>query len=953
MSVQIPIDAKFDDGDLNAELAKLTQKINAVGQSIAQANKVKFNPISKATLDDLNRINAQFDKLKRASPQFVQDIKRSGQTGKSFLDLDWNTLATNAVAREARRYAAFNRVVGGTGAGFTSLTPSPQGSGGSGGGGGTPPRPPSSPPTPPPSPGASWRQAGRGVVGSGLRAMGPVGGVADSALSAGLTGGITAGLAGLAGGLVALGIGKAISGVVSKIGDAQNDAIGYDTLKRTLGDVNVSFRALRDGLHATSDAIDVTYPQVQKLGSEFAHISGISGELSKTLAEEVRVGGGFGRSFGLDPSQSNAFFAQMRQFQVTNTEGDSRRLALYIGEAVAKSGAFAKADEMLQAISSYTSQQTRLGLTTANVGDYSSLLAGLVGSRTPGLDPLGAANLLSRVNSAFTTGGGAGEAGQNFMYMALGKPLGLDPIQATILREQGAFGTGAATFGQGSLYAQFAQKYGLSTPGTAAGSSDTNLQSAMRRMQQVYAGRPELMLNAMSNLFGVNTSQAMALATIGPDKLGGLQQALAANNVDLTKMSSTGISALAQIYSGNRGTLNEQARTLWPRLNAGEAKELEAAGGDTEKLRSELVKLTAKYGQEETEGSQTRKTIQDLDKDMMDAASKMIGPLNTMRDTLLYAFGNRGSMTASDMHKAVVDAEKKEINDRADARITQLRVAGSTAGTHGFDKWMRGVMARYSSGMRDKNSPWAAQVDAINKEREDELRQIDAENSTPSVGGTSVSGNGLAIPGSLSGTVGGGSPGSGSSDFVSKYMPMAQEISRRTGISPRLILAQIAVETGWGKNELAGSNNPFNIQKGSSWSGLTISGTDHHGDRSPYSAQFRAYGSYGEAGDDYASLIERRYRGALNAGDNVSQFTGALQAGGYAESSGYAKSIADANARLGTMLPNAGNGTQSGQQNQSFSFEHKITLQYPNGQPAAAPVTVTKQVGAPMAFGSN
>ena len=39
-----------------------------------------------------------------------------------------------------------------------------------------------------------------------------------------------------------------------------------------------------------------------------------------------------------------------------------------VGEAVAKSGAFSKSDEMLQAIASYTTQQTRMGLSSANVG---------------------------------------------------------------------------------------------------------------------------------------------------------------------------------------------------------------------------------------------------------------------------------------------------------------------------------------------------------------------------------------------------------------------------------------------------------------------------------------------------------------------------------------------------------------------------------------------------------
>ena len=63
--VEIPVEAKLSAADLDAELKQLTQKINALGQSIAQANKVKFNPIGKATLDDLKRVQAEFEKMKR------------------------------------------------------------------------------------------------------------------------------------------------------------------------------------------------------------------------------------------------------------------------------------------------------------------------------------------------------------------------------------------------------------------------------------------------------------------------------------------------------------------------------------------------------------------------------------------------------------------------------------------------------------------------------------------------------------------------------------------------------------------------------------------------------------------------------------------------------------------------------------------------------------------------
>ncbi|MDN3365887.1 hypothetical protein QQO24_01710 [Ralstonia pseudosolanacearum] len=748
--VKINIGAQLDTGDVDAQVAKLADRLNRLGQSVATANRVKFHPVDRATLDDLRKVQAAFESIKRLSPNLAADLRRMGQGSAHLADVDLLGLSSTPSVAAARAYGLFNKVAAGT-AWAASMQRST-----AGGTGGTPPAPPA-PSAAPSSPGASWGwgRAGRNIVGVGLNAMGPVGGVANSALSAGLTGGAVAGLAGLAGGLVALGIGKAIGAAREKIGAAQDDAIGYDTLKRVLGDVNVSFGVLQKSMHAASDAIDVTYSEAQKLGTEFAKVSGISGDMSKTLAEEVRVGGGFGRSFGIDPGQSNAFFARMRQFGVTSDPDGSRRLALDIGEAIAKSGAFSKADEMLQAISSFAAQQARLGLTAANTSGYAGMLAGLVGSHTPGLDPQGAANLLARVNSSIANGGAAGEAGQNFLYRAIGSRNGLNPVAARLEMEQGAFGTGAGTFGSGTLFAKWAQQNGVSVPG-AAGSGATNLEMTLQALRQNYAN-PWLRLDAMHNLLGTNLSQAMALDSIGPEKLGGLQRMLAASGVDLTKMSGTGISALAQIGTGDRGTLNAQARALWSRLSPDEAKGLDAAAGsgDLEKLRNALVQLTAKYGQEQTEGQQTRKTIQDLDKDMMDAAAKMIGPLNTIRDAMLYAFGDRGRMTAADMHKAVVDAQRQEVNDRYGARVKKAQASASMS----VDEYGRTL-----PGQEAAMKAAQAEMAAAKLERDKALSEIDA-GETPATASTTGS-NAAPLPawasGSPSGSTASASPGAAS-----------------------------------------------------------------------------------------------------------------------------------------------------------------------------------------------
>ena len=94
------------------------------------------------------------------------------------------------------------------------------------------------------------------------------------------------------------------------------------------------------------------------------------------------------------------------------------------------------------------------------------------------------------MNSSIAGGGAAGEAGQNFLYSVLGGS-GMDPMDVTLLREQGMFGTGRGTFGAGSTYGRYAGKYGFSLPDGAQGDGKTTSQ-AHRGLEAQYGGRPEV-----------------------------------------------------------------------------------------------------------------------------------------------------------------------------------------------------------------------------------------------------------------------------------------------------------------------------------------------------------------------------------------------------------------------------------------------------------------------------
>jgi len=121
--------------------------------------------------------------------------------------------------------------------------------------------------------------------------------------------------------------------------------------------------------------------------------------------------------------------------------------------------------------------------------------------------------------------------------------------------------------------------------------------------------------------------------------------------------------------------------------------------------------------------------------------------------------------------------------------------------------------------------------------------------------------------------------------FIQQYAPVAAQVSQQIGVSPDVLLGQWGLETGWGKSVIPGTNNLGNIK------GPGVAATDN---QTGSSDQYRAYASPQDFGNDFASLIARRYQSAVGAGSDAAAYGNALKAGGYAEDSGYANKLAGA-----------------------------------------------------------
>lgn len=633
--------------DLDA--SSVEQSVNTMGQKIAQANRLKYQPVSIQAIEDVKKLDAALNEVLKTQSGLRKRVKDTNQESKPFTDWDWSRMYPHAASRGVAMQNVFERVVGGVGNGplFTAPHQSP-----------TPPKP-GSPPEPSPKPhepGPVARMAA-GAAQAGLSATGSAGGVAAGAIGTGMSAGFGAGLMGLAGGLVALGAGKAVGAVIERMEQAERNSVEYDKLKRILGDVGVSFGALKGVVHASADNLKITYEEAGKLSTQFAKLANLSGEEFKTLPEEMDTGVGLSRSMGLDPSVGVGTLGQMRGLGITTNSQESRRMALLIGETIGKSNAFAKAEEVFEAIGGYASSQTRNSMGAANVAGYAGTYSAMVGSGIPGLDPTGAAGLLSRINATLAAGGAKGEASQFFSGI-VGHRMGLDPFQTQVLREGGAFATNDEAFGADSAYAKFMGKEGPK-------GSTTFLQGTLNELRGQYekSGTEEqkkYLAWSAANHLGVNSRQAMALLTIEPNKIGEMQDYAG----DLKKISGSGITNLSKALYGNAQERRSLADNYLSRrgadaISAEDRKKLEAASGSDDELKKALASMAAKYDQERTTGSDIRDSKNALDNIKTNLADKLIPITLEMRHGIMHLAGN-GNKSPQEIMKEVLELESKD-----------------------------------------------------------------------------------------------------------------------------------------------------------------------------------------------------------------------------------------------------------------------------------------------------
>jgi peptidoglycan hydrolase FlgJ len=249
--------------------------------------------------------------------------------------------------------------------------------------------------------------------------------------------------------------------------------------------------------------------------------------------------------------------------------------------------------------------------------------------------------------------------------------------------------------------------------------------------------------------------------------------------------------------------------------------------------------------------------------------------LKSMRDTvpkdgMLDSESTRFYEGLGDQQLAAVLAQRGGLGLAASLERQMLQQAGLAP---------TGVMPSANSGMRPPASTVPAPAQAV------PATQSTSPSTTPVSPKVSAAIN---------------APGSDAQGFVEKLWPEAAEAARTLNVPAHFLVGQAALETGWGKSELRTADgrptyNLFNIKAGKGWAGATVDSATteyENGVAQTRVERFRAYGSYAEAFQDYAKLVQQspRYASVQGQGE-ASNFAKALQAGGYATDPAYADKL--------------------------------------------------------------
>ncbi len=622
---------------------------------------------------------------------------------------------------------------------------------------------------------------------------------------------------------------------------AQNNLIETSVLRHSIGSAANDFNLLSASIKSASDNVGgLLDSETIKLFKSVSKASGAT-NIGRLYSDSL-VAGQYSKAMGTDLSATGSFFGTMRSLGISTNDQSSRRIGTIIGEAIGKTGAFAKADEMMSAVSNFASISTRTTLMAQPraMEGYAGLLSTMASGSIK--DISGIASIIAQADASFRAGGGMGEASWNARLASYqqGYSSRINGLDVQYLNEMGMMGHASDVFGKNSKFYQFgtsrekarydAIMADMRKRGTLGKSNfDVVLQNLQRQ-----TGGGYLMASSLANDFRITSSQAISL--IGAHRQYGGTAGL---GNELSKRGLKGLSPdqvirASAFLNADRNTLNEGADALLSgvgynnALTAGQRKQLEAArnGGNDETLRELVLQFTATRTWEKDQGKATETAIKGMDNTVSRMSEKLVGAMNEARDAVLIMAG-------------------KNPED-----FNQIR-----------EKWVQD------------------QIDRAN-----EVKNGRPDSNYAFSGSSKLLGAGHRV-----------------TDDLAKFARIASE--GLGGGKERFIAAQLALETGYGHKTI-GRYNFGNMKAGKDWKGdiveRMVKEYDASGRPHAVMARLKSYRTVDEAANDYIANVKRKWSGVTDA-QSAHDWGKALQANPrlmYATDPGYPEKLQKVSDRL-------------------------------------------------------
>jgi len=452
-------------------------------------------------------------------------------------------------------------------------------------------------------------------AGTPLQPTVPGGGSPD-----GKPGGGGFGLPGIGGGIGSLlrwalplvGLAKVGSMAAQGLGDATDEAIEISALRRSMGVLANDFESFRGHLRQSGEGLGITYQETVKLTRAFTNVSGVVEERAAFASTRDAVG--FARATGMDPAQTVGRFGRAQWLQAGGKTADTKELAYLFADAISAGEMFSKADEVMDAITSWVASSERVMVDAPNTRDYAALQAAMNASNRPGLQGQAGAALLNQVDSAIRGGGGAGDAGQNFLYRIMAGAGVRDPFEMQYRLENGAF--------------------------EKLGDGRTIFQAVQEALKQQYAN-PLMRASAGGRLLNMSMHQYQALEGLNPADLDSLGTAGKRLGFDPSKLDTSTYLDVAMLGRKDLGEL-QKYRNHMLRSRGGELTEQQRTAlgtNDEGELRDALIKTVAAIGMAKDLGRQAQEATIDIKNNIAELAGRGIPLLTGIKKGIDAGFG--------------------------------------------------------------------------------------------------------------------------------------------------------------------------------------------------------------------------------------------------------------------------------------------------------------------------